>query len=328
MPRPTAAVARTPRARVVARWAGRLIVLLVVESMLLFAGAQLIPGDAASAILGQNATPQTLAILRQQLGLDQSPAVQYWQWITHAMRGDLGTSVQSGQPVTTVMAQPLLDTLILAGFSGVLIVAVSLIVGVAAGSRPGGRVDRLLSAGGLLVVSVPPFVTASVAVIVFAGVLRWLPTASLVPLGGTPLDTPSVLVLPVLSLVLTGTAWASRLVRAAVADATVSPSVEAARLAGLPPHRVMLWHLAPLVAGPCVQTFALMASMLIGGTVVVEQIFAYPGLGQLLVGAVTNHDIPVLEGVGLIMVCAVTLAYSAADLITGLTDARGRTGYR
>lgn len=307
------------------RLLGRLVVTLAAESALLFAAAYHLRGDAATAILGPNATPESVAVLRRELGLDDNIVVQYGRWIGNALRGDLGVSARSGQPVTRVIADPLTASLILAGVSGLLIAALALLIGTAAGTRPGSRLDHAVSALTVLIVSVPAFVTATLASVVFAGVLGWLPAASLVPVGGTPLDRPEILVLPALSLVLVGTAWAARLVRAAVADATVAPNVVAARLAGLPESRVLLRHLLPLAAAPCAQVLAWLSTLLIGGTVVVEQVFAYPGLGRVLVGAARDHDTAVLEGVGLIMVAAVTIAFAAADAVPLLTDPRHRT---
>ncbi|MGC1550447.1 MAG: ABC transporter permease [Rhodanobacter sp.] len=303
---------------------GLLVATLAAESMLLFGALQLMPGDAASTVLGTNATPASMAAFRRRLGLDHNLAVRYGEWIGHALTGNLGTSTQSGQSVTSVIAQPLLDTLILAGIAGALIVVCSLAIGIVAGVRPGSRTDTGLSTGTLLVVSVPAFVFASVLAIVFAGVLHLLPAASLLPFGGTPLTQPDILVLPALSLVIFGTAWASRLVRAAVADATVLPHVEAARLAGLPLSRVLVRHLLPETVGPCAQAFAWLTTLLVGGTVVVEQIYSYPGLGQVLVTAVRDHDTPVVEAVGLLIVAVVTVAFVLADAVTVLTNPKLR----
>jgi peptide/nickel transport system permease protein len=301
---------------------------LVAVSVVLFAGSEAVPGDAASASLGINSTPAEIVQLRHDWGLDRPMPARYAHWVNAVLHGDLGTSLITRQPVAAMVARPLADTSLLVFLAGTLTVALALLLGVLAGRRPGGRLDRGLSGVALVTVSIPPFVTAGLLVILFAATLGLLPAVSLVPLGGTPLDRPEILVLPVLSLTLFATAWASRLVRATVVDANAAPHVEAARLAGLS-EPVVLWrHVLPATMPACAQAFAWMVSGLFGGTAVVERVFNYPGLSGVLIDAVRHHDSAVLEAVGLLLAAIIIGALVLADVIGVLANPRLRTGTR
>ncbi|NJP43550.1 ABC transporter permease [Streptomyces sp. PRB2-1] len=303
-------------------WVAALAASLAVESALLFAALQAVPGDAATTLLGQNATPAELAATRHRLGLDEPAPVRYLRWIEGAVHGDLGASFQSGRPVAAVLAQPLLNSLVLAAAAFAAGAVLAVTSGLVTGLRPGSRTDTALSTASVAVLSTPVLVWASGACVVFAGLLGWLPAVSLPPFGGTPLARPVVLVLPAGTLALFGGAWAGRLIRAAVADAARLPHVEAARLAGLPRRRVLVRHLLPSALAPCAQALASMAALLVGGTAVVEQTFGYPGLGQLLVASVHDHDTPLTEGAALVVVALVTLGFAAADFSGLLADPR------
>ncbi|HEX6969964.1 MAG TPA: ABC transporter permease, partial [Micromonosporaceae bacterium] len=231
----------------------------------------------------------------------------------------------TGRPVTEVLAEPVAYTALLVLIAGSVTLVLSLVVGVTAGLRPGSRLDRLISGAALVAVSIPQFVTAVALVIVFAVILGALPAVSLVPLGGTPLDRPEILVLPVAALALFATAWASQLVRATVVDANSAPNVEAARLAGLPEPVVVWRHVLPATVPACAQAFAWLLSGLFGGTAVIERVFNYPGLSKVLVDAVRQHDAPVLEAVGLLMAVTLIMALLIADLVGLLATPKLRT---
>ncbi|MFB9449430.1 ABC transporter permease [Dactylosporangium vinaceum] len=294
-------------------------------SIVLFAGSQVLPGDAAGASLGVNVTADDLAAARTELGLDRPLPQQYADWLLGALHGDLGHSLVDRRPVWELVATPLRDTVLLVAVTTVLTVLLAAAIGVPAGLRPGSRLDRLLSALAVAVVSIPQFVTAGLLVLLFSTVLGVLPSVSLVPFGGTPLDRPEILILPVLSLTLFAAAWASRIVRAAVIDADAAPYVDAARLAGLPERRVVLRHLLPATVPACAQTFGWLIGALFGGTAVVERVFSYPGLSQTLVDAVRHHDTPVLEGVGLLLAVVIVGCLLLADLLATLAGPRLRT---
>lgn len=299
---------------------------LLAVSLVLFAGSEVTPGDAASASLGANATPDQVAALRVAWGLNRPLPERYWDWITSLLHGDLGTSLATGRPVTSVLARPFAYSAILVVLAGVATIVLAVLVGVLAGLHPGGRADRVLSGGAVTLVAVPQFVTAGLLVLLFAAVLHLLPAVSLVPFGATPLEQPSILVLPALALVLPAAAWASRLVRATVIDANATPHAEAARLAGLPERIVLFRHILPGTVPPCAQMFGWLVGALFGGTAVIERVFSYPGLSGVLLDAVRHHDAPVLEGVGLLLASLVVGAFLGSDLVGVLADPRLRSG--
>jgi peptide/nickel transport system permease protein len=301
---------------------------LLSVSVVLFAGSEMVPGDAASASLGVTSTPGEVAERRHDWGLDRPLPIRFLDWAGHAVRGDLGTSLITRRPVTEMVAGPLADTALLVLLAGGLTVVASLMLGTVAGLRPGSRLDRMLSGAALVTVSIPQFVTAGLLASVFASALGILPAVSLVPLGGSPLDRPEILVLPVVSLAAFATAWASRLVRATVVDANAAAHVEAARLAGLPEWTVVRRHLLPGTVAPCAQAFAWLVSGLFGGTAVVERVFNYPGLSRVLLDAVRHHDSVVLEGVGLLLAAIIVGGLLLADLIGVLANPKLRTGTR
>lgn len=300
-------------------------VLLLVVAATLFATVEVLPGDPVSRALGPSATPERVAALSAELGLDRPPLLRFVEWLAGAAQGDLGRSAVTRTPIGPIVADRAANTLLLAGISGVLIVAVSVSAGLLAGSRPGGRRDTAVSVTSLGLLSVPEFVLAGLLITVFAFGLGWLPAVTLVTAGGSPLDRPDALVLPVAALVLVGGAYATRLVRATVVEAARAPHVEAARLAGVPEHRVLLRHLLPGCLGPIAQVLALLVPYLVGGTVVVEKIFNYPGLGALLADAVASRDALLVEGAGLVLAAATVTALVLADVAGLLGNPKLRT---
>ena len=299
------------------------IIVLWAVSLLLFLAIYMLPGDPASRILGNRATPEALAEMRERLGLDRPISQQYLAWLAGILRGDAGTST-SGAPVWPLLKERGANSLTLASAASILAIVIALVVGIAGGLRAGGPADSALSIASLIGVSLPDFVLAGVLISLLAFVLEWLPPVSFLTAGSTPLDRPLILVLPAVSLAAPAGAWASRYVRAAVVDMRTAPNVEAARLAGLPPFQVLTRHLLPGVVGPIAQVLAAVTAFLVGGAVVVEQVFAYPGIGSLLVNAVTVKDVAIVLASGLVMASTVIVAFTAADIIGVLTNPRLR----
>lgn len=300
---------------------------LAVMSALLFAAVEVLPGDAARQSLGPTATPAQVAIRRAQLGLDRPAMERYLDWLGGFARGDFGTSLASQAPVRTIIGDPLVNTLVLTAITLLVITALTLLAGLAAGSRPGAPRDGAVSGASLLLVSLPEFVVAGLLVSIFSWRLHWLPAVSLTP-AGSVLDRPSILVLPALSIVLVAGAFAVRLTRAAVADVARLAHVDAARLQGVPEHRVLLRHVLPSALGPVAQVLAFVVPYLIGGTVVVERFFDYPGLGKLLADSVSARDFPVVESIGLLLAVAVVAGLLVADLVGLLANPRLRSAGR
>jgi peptide/nickel transport system permease protein len=300
--------------------------LLVLLSAVVFVGVDLLPGDPVTARLGAQG-PDVVAEARARLGLDRPLAERYVDWLAGLVHGDLGVSA-SGRPVAAMLSERLGNSVLLAGLAIVVLVPVSLLLGVTAGVRRGRVSDRAISVGLLLVVSIPEFVVAGALVLVFAAGLGWLPAVSLVPAGTHPLSVPEVLVLPVVSLALLAVGYAGRVIRAATAAAVRVPHVEFLRLNGIPPGVVLRTAVLPAVLPVAVQVWLTSAVGLVGGAVLVERVFNYPGVGDLLVTAVRTGDLPVVQALAMILGAAMLLALLVADLATRAMTPTLRTATR
>jgi peptide/nickel transport system permease protein len=301
------------------------LVTLFAISVLIFAGTAVLPGDAADAILGRNATPDSRAALQQQLHLNHSVLEQYREWIGGVARGDFGRSAASGIPITTLIAAPAKNTAILAGCAALLLIPLALILGVLAALRSGRGVDHTISVSSLAMTALPEFVTGTLLVLVFALSLDVLPAVSFLQAGESPLGDPVILVLPVATLLAASLAQTIRMVRAGMVEALRSDYVEMARLNGYDEHEVVLRHALRNALAPSIQVIALNIQWLVGGIVITEYVFGYPGLGQTLVNAVAARDIPFVQCIAL-LVAAVYLALNIlADLLVVLMIPKLRT---
>jgi peptide/nickel transport system permease protein len=313
-----------PISRIVARRVVAGCGLLLIVSLFIFATTELLPGDAARVLLGKEAATQRLGVVQQQLGLDRPAPERYATWIADAVRGDLGTSVVSQRPVADIIGGRIENTLILAAATAFVVVPFVLLLGIAMGVREGSTTDNVFSSGVVIAHAVPEFVTAVLLAAVFGIWLRVLPPVSLIPLGGTALDRPAILVLPVATLAVPTVAWGARLTRAAVADASRLTHVEAARLAGIPERQVLWRHLLPTAVPAIAQVFARLTGVLLAGTVVVETVFNYPGLGWTLVLAVGSRDVALVQGIALLLAAVQIGAYIIADVLGVLAVPRLR----
>jgi len=300
------------------------VVLLVLVSMLVFGATQILPGDAASAILGRSATPAQKEIYRRQLGLDKPLPQQYWQWVSHFAQGDLGRSVANQVPVTSFISARAGKSLVLALAALIVLLPVSLALGVLAGIRRDRPVDHAISVTSLALIALPEFVTGSLLIAFIAVTLKWLPPTSIIESGGV-LSNPKLLVLPVLTLCLTATPYVVRMVRAGVSETMGADYVQMARLSGIPEHRVVVRHALRNALAPTVQVLALTMQYLIGGIVIVETVFAYPGLGQGLVQAVVARDIPTVQGVAMLLAAVYIVINIVADVFVVLLIPKLRT---
>lgn len=296
-------------------------VLLAVLSALVFAATAVLPGDAVSAVAGVDASEAQRAEVRAELGLDRPAAERYADWAAGAVRGDLGRGFVGDRPVTEVLATRLPNSLLLAGLTLAVTAPLALLLGLWTGMR-GGAADRLVSTTAQVLAAVPEFVMAALLVAVLAVWLELLPRVSVVPLGGTPLDVPHALVLPVLTLSAVGLAVATRLLRVCVADAVATPYAEAARLNGVRGVRLAVRHVLPNAAGPAVQALTLTTGALVGSAVVVENVFDYPGIGRELQLAVAARDIPMVQGIATALAAVMLLVLLAGDICARLLNAR------
>lgn len=302
------------------------VAMLLTVSLVVFVLTQALPGDVARQILGQTATDTQVARLRAQLGLDRSAPEQYLSWLGGLLRGDLGTSLTSGTSVTSLIAGRAGATGVLVLVTAVLMIPLAFALGTWAARRPGGAVDHVVSGTVHVVLALPEFVVAIALVVLLAtNVWRVLPPTSVPPAGSDVWQRPELLVLPVLTLVITAAPYLTESVKTTMRDELASEHVRWARLSGVPERRVVLRHALRSAVAPSVQVSAMTVTYLIGGTVAVETVFAYPGLGSALVSAVANRDIPVVQGIAMMVATASLLVYVLADVIGVLLTPRLRT---
>ncbi|HWU06696.1 MAG TPA: ABC transporter permease [Streptomyces sp.] len=296
-------------------------VLLVVLSAAIFAATAVLPGDAVSAVAGMDASDAQRAEVRAELGLDRPVAERYADWVAGAVRGDLGRGFVGERPVTDVLATRLPNSLLLAGLTLAVTAPLAALLGLWTGLRGGGA-DRFVSTAAQVLAAVPEFVIAALLVAVLAVWLELLPRVSVIPLGGTPLDVPHALILPVLTLSAVGLAVATRLLRVSAADVAATPYIEAARLNGVRGVRLAVRHILPNAAGPAVQALTLTTGALVGSAVVVENVFDYPGIGRELQLAVAARDIPMVQGIATALAGVMLLVLLTGDICARLLDAR------
>jgi peptide/nickel transport system permease protein len=302
---------------------GFLVLLLV--SVIVFVSTQLL-GDPARAILGRDATPDRLAALHKQLHLDSSKVGQYFQWLGGLLHGDLGTSLASSQPVTSVLGTRIVNSLVLVVLAAVISVPISIAIGSYAALRREKLFDTVSSNLMLLLAALPEFVVAVLLVILLStNVFHWLPATSPVPPGTHAWDYPNQLIMPVATLVIAVAPYVSRIMRASMIEVLESDYVEMARLKGLPERTVLIRHALPNAIGPVFQVIAINLAYLAGGVVVIESVFNYPGIGLALVDAVTNHDIPVVQALAMLIAAVYVILNLLADVATILVTPRLRT---
>ncbi|KRP60635.1 ABC transporter permease [Pseudomonas orientalis] len=300
------------------------IVTLLIVSMVVFAITAVLPGDAAQQALGQFATPEQVAALRLKLGLDQPGVLRYLHWLMSLLSGDMGVSVSNAMPVGELMAGRVPNTLMLAGATALVSVPVALVLGIGSAMGRGGRIDSCLSFVTLAMVAVPEFLVATLAVLIFAVNLGWLSALSYASDITSPLQFMRTYALPVMTLCCVIVAQMARMTRAAVIDQLDSPYVEMARLKGVSPIRIVLRHALPNAIGPIANAIALSLSYLLGGVVIVETIFNYPGIASLMVDAVTNRDMALVQACTMLFCAAYLSLVLLADLCAILSNPRLR----
>lgn len=302
-----------------------LVAILFLVSALVFAITQVLPGNAAVMILGQNATEAELAALEQQLGLDQPAWVQYGRWIGGVLSGDAGTSMTTNRPVMDAVLPALGRSLLLAGIALVVMASGAILLGVVAAVRRGRFADIAISALTYPGVCVPEFVVGTLLVVLLARPeLGWFPAGGYVPPGEDFSGFLRSIALPVLTLTIILTSRVSRQVRSEMIDVLKSDYVRTATLKGLPRRAVLYRHALPNAMLPTLTILALDIGYLIGGIVVVEEVFAYPGLGRLLIFAMQSRDLPVIQAGVLVMATVYVLANFSADLMHSAVDPKVR----
>lgn len=300
-----------------------LVLTLLLASVVVFALTQLLPGDVARLILGREAQEQAITNLREELGLNDPVPVQYARWLTSFVGGDWGTAFTGGRaPIRPLVLERLGNSLTLAGLTLAISIPLSILLGVIAGLKENTWIDNLISILTLSVVGLPEFVTGLVLINVFALGLGWFP-ASASP-GATLGDTLRNLLLPAIAATFVLMAYVVRMTRAGVIDELKKPYVRTATLKGLSQRQVIFKHVLRNALLPTITVIAISFGWLIGGLVVIENVFNYPGLGRLMTAAVERKDIPLMQAVVMVTIFCFALANLIADLLYGLLNPRVR----
>ena len=293
---------------------GLALLTLVLLSLIIFFAGSVLPGNPGRAILGPFASEHAVQALNQTLGVNRPLIAQYWSWVTGILHGDLGTSYQYRLPVSTFLFPALGRSLKLAILAFVILVPLSILGGVLAALYRGRFVDRSISVTGLSLTSIPEFVSGIVLIVVFAIGLKWFPVTATPPPGASPLVQLRYLILPAIPLVLVLFGYIARMARAGTIEALDSDYVRTAVLKGLPRTTVIRRHVLRNSLLPTITVIATQTGYLIGGLVIVETLFNYPGLGRLIFTAATNKDFPMLEA----GVLVIGIVYLGATLIADI----------
>jgi peptide/nickel transport system permease protein len=302
------------------------VLTLFLVSIVVFAATQLLPGDAARAVLGRDATPQRLAAFRAQFHLNHSAVSQYWAWLSGLLEGNPGTSLANGLPVWSTVQPRIVNSLYLLVVVGVVGVPLSLGLGIWAALRRDKLFDHATSTITLAAAALPEFVVAIALIIVFATVvLQVLPPVSLVAPGTSVWSEPDVLVLPVATLTIAVVPYIYRMTRGTMIEVLESEYIEMARLKGTPRRALLLRHALPNALAPTVQAIALTFAYLAGGVVVVEYVFGYPGVGQGLVNAVSARDLPTIQLIVLLLAAFYVAVNILADVVAIMATPKLRT---
>lgn len=310
----------------VARRLGVGLLLLVLVSLLVFLATQLLPGDAAQALLGRYATPASIAALREQMHLDEAPVMQYLHWLGGLFSGHWGDSIVSGDSITSIVGKRGENTGVLVVLVTVIATPIALAVGVVSAMRSEGWMDHAMSIVTLAMVAVPVFVVG-IGLIWFFGtnVLHVFPPASVVDPSKPVWTQSKVLVLPTLTLILGVISYPIRMVRASMIETLQSDFVMMARLKGLPERVVIVRHALRNAIGPTIQATALNLLFLAGGVVTIEAVFGYPGIGTALVDAVNQRDVPLVQTLTVLLAAFYIIVNITADFLVVLVTPRLRT---
>jgi peptide/nickel transport system permease protein len=308
--------------------AGRIllsIVTLLIVSLIVFAVLEVLPGDVATRVLGRDATPEALDLLRQKLGLDDPAPVRYLHWLGGLLSGDFGQSLVSSRPVTAILAPRIYNTVLLSIYAFLLYLPLTIIPALIQAIRRDRPVDHGLSIVTLVLLSMPDFLLATILLFTFVVLVPVLPAISLVDHSSSAVDYLRAMTLPALTLAIVMAVYAVRMLRDNLIEVLDSDYVRMAELKGLSPRRVLLRHALPNALVPTLNVTALNLAYLVGGVVVVEKVFSYPGFGSLLVDSLQLRDLPVIESTVMIAALVYVGANLIADVAAVLLNPRLRT---
>jgi peptide/nickel transport system permease protein len=297
-------------------------------SMAIFFGIAALPGDPGKGILGPVATHQSIQVLDREMGLDHPLVERYTTWFGDFIKGDLGNSYATGapRPVWPLIHQRVSNSVTLALLTLVFLIPISLALGIISAVRRGGWLDNVIMSTSLTFIAVPEFVVGTLFALLIAIWLGWLPPVSLLDPTKPAVLQLKYLILPMLTLLAHATAGTTRMIRACMIDVLRSDYVEMARLKGLSERRVLLRHALPNALGPTIQVIALNAAWLVGGIVIVETVFQYPGVGSFLVSAVSAYDVTTVEAIGMLITGVYVIMNMLANLSVVLLNPRLRRG--
>ncbi len=307
---------------IVAQRLGLGALTLIVVSLIIFLGVEALPGDLTEAILGQGATPETVAAFRRELGLDLPPHTRYLNWLGNFLQGEMGNSLANNRPISDLLVVRLSNTLFLAAMAAVIAVPLSVGLGILAALYRESWFDKSISMATLSTISFPEFFIGYILIALLAVEFRVFPSISTIapdmPLWKQAYSTA----LPAITLTFVVTAHMMRMTRAAIVNLLMSPYIEMATLKGLSRSRVIVWHALPNALSPIINVIIINLAYLVVGVVVVEVVFVYPGLGQLLVDSVSTRDLPVVQACALVFAGTYVLLNLTADILAIISNPR------
>lgn len=299
---------------------------LILASMLIFALAEVLPGDLGRSILGPYATQQQVDIKNHQLGADRPLYDRYLTWVSHFVTGNWGKSALTGQEITPTVMAALGNSLVLAAFALVIIVPLSILLGVFSGLRRDSILDRTITVSTLSMTVIPEFVSGVILLWLFAVQLKWLPVTAMPPDGSPFYDRFYYLILPAIPLMFLELGYIARMARVGTVQVLEMPYIRTAVLKGLPRRRVVFGHVLRNAMVPTVTVIGSQVGWLIGGLVVIETLFVYPGIGKLMVDSALTHDVPMLEACILMVAILYMVSNLIADIVVALLNPRIRMG--
>ena len=300
------------------------VLLLLAASVLIFVGTQILPGDVAQSILGQSATPEALANLRRDLGLNDPPIQRYFDWLIGAVQGDLGAALTNGRDIAESLSSRLSNTLFLAFWAALASVPLAVLLGLLAVRFKDRWPDKLISGATLASISIPEFLIGYVLMFYLGVQWQIFPSVSTVSADMALLDRLNAIALPVIVLTLVVLAHMMRMTRAAILNVMESAYIETAELKGLSKFQIIYRHAFPNAIAPIVNVVMLNLAYLVVGVVVVEVVFVYPGMGQYLVDHVSKRDVPVVQACGLIFAAVYIGLNMVADIVSIIANPRLR----
>ncbi|MCG8473301.1 MAG: ABC transporter permease [Desulfobacterales bacterium] len=315
---------RHPVAIMIAKRLGIGLAILWIISLLIFAGVEALPGDLAEAVLGQSALPETVAAFRKELKLDLPAHVRYVSWLGDVLHGDLGNSLASGKPITELIGWRFKNTLFLAGSTAAVAIPLALFLGMISALYRESWLDKTLSISTLSAISFPEFFVGYILITLFSVKMGLFPSISSISSEMSFLQKVHAIALPCLTLTLVVLAHMMRMTRAALINVMDLPFIEMARLKGMSRRRIVFYHALPNALAPIINVIAINLAYLVVGVVVVEVVFVYPGLGQLLVDSVSKRDLPLVQASGLIFAVTYVGLNLAADILSMISNPRLR----